>query len=113
MKVLEWKRLECLLQVGDDILHKINEFKYLGVLFTCERGRMEARNRRIGPASAVIQTLDWSVVVKKTPSRNAKLSIYQSICLPTHTYVNKLWVSARKNKIEAATGCLGFPLVRG
>ncbi|TKS65465.1 putative 149 kDa protein ORF 2 [Collichthys lucidus] len=38
--VLSRKRVECSLRVGDEILPQVEEFKYLGVLFTGE-GRME------------------------------------------------------------------------
>jgi len=43
--------------LGDEILPQVEEFKYLGVLFTSE-GRMEREiDRRIGAASAVMRTL--------------------------------------------------------
>ncbi|TWW68240.1 hypothetical protein D4764_19G0000380 [Takifugu flavidus] len=55
--VLNWKKVECLLQVKEEILPQVKEFKYLGVLFTSE-GRMEQEiDRRIGAASAVMRTL--------------------------------------------------------
>ncbi|KAK0155726.1 Retrovirus-related Pol polyprotein from type-1 retrotransposable element R2 [Merluccius polli] len=88
--VLNWKRVECTLRVGDEILPQVEEFKYLGVLFTSE-GRMEREiDRRIGAASAVMRTLHGSVVVKRELSRKAKLSIYQSIYIPALTYGHEL-----------------------
>ncbi|KAK0131008.1 Retrovirus-related Pol polyprotein from type-1 retrotransposable element R2 [Merluccius polli] len=63
--VLNRKRVECTLRVGDETLPQVEEFKYLGVLFTSE-GRMEREiDRRIGAASAVMRTLHGSVVVKR------------------------------------------------
>ena len=54
--VLNRKRVECTLRVGDEILPQVEEFKYLGVLFTSE-GRMECEiDTRIGTASAVMRT---------------------------------------------------------
>ncbi|TWW67380.1 hypothetical protein D4764_02G0004210 [Takifugu flavidus] len=38
--VLNRKKVECLLRVKEEILPQVEEFKYLGVLFTSE-GRME------------------------------------------------------------------------
>nr|XP_049580440.1 charged multivesicular body protein 1a isoform X2 [Syngnathus scovelli] len=77
--VLDRKRVECPLRIGDEILPQVEEFKYLGVLFTIE-GRMEREiDRRIGAASAVMRTLYRSVVVKRELSQKAKLSIYRSI----------------------------------
>ncbi|TWW67377.1 hypothetical protein D4764_02G0004180 [Takifugu flavidus] len=37
---LNWKKVKCLLRVKEEILPQVEEFKYLGVLFTSER-RME------------------------------------------------------------------------
>ncbi|TWW54739.1 hypothetical protein D4764_0188490 [Takifugu flavidus] len=63
--VLDRKKVECLLRVKEEILPQVEEFKYLGVLFTSE-GRMEREiDRRIGAASAVMRTLHRSVVVKR------------------------------------------------
>ncbi|TWW62372.1 R2DM Retrovirus-related Pol polyprotein from type II retrotransposable element [Takifugu flavidus] len=62
--VLDRKKVECLLRVKEEILPQVEEFKYLGVLFTSE-GRMEREiDRRIGAASTVMRTLHRSVVVK-------------------------------------------------
>ncbi|TWW69254.1 hypothetical protein D4764_18G0000600 [Takifugu flavidus] len=45
--VLDRKKVECLLRVKEEILPQVEEFKYLGVLFTSE-GRMEREiDRRI------------------------------------------------------------------
>ncbi|TWW61044.1 hypothetical protein D4764_05G0011340 [Takifugu flavidus] len=93
--VLNRKKVECLLRVKEEILPQVEEFKYLGVLFTSE-GRMEREiDRRIGAVSAVMRTLHWSVVVKRELSRKAKLSIYRSIFVPTLTYGHELWVEQR------------------
>ncbi|KAK3556168.1 hypothetical protein QTP70_005570 [Hemibagrus guttatus] len=77
--VLDWKKVACTLQVGGEVLPQVEEFKYLGVLFTSE-GKMDREiDRRIGAAAAVMRSMYRSVVVKKELSRKAKLSIYQSI----------------------------------
>ncbi|XP_061622105.1 furin (paired basic amino acid cleaving enzyme) a isoform X2 [Phyllopteryx taeniolatus] len=88
--VLSRKRVACPLQVGDEILPQVEEFKYLAVLFTSE-GRMEREmDRRIGAASAVMQTLYRSDILK--------LSIYRSIYVPTLTYGHELWVVTEKTR---------------
>ncbi|KAI3376973.1 hypothetical protein L3Q82_000210 [Scortum barcoo] len=77
--VLDRKRVACPLRVGGEVLPQVEEFKYLGVLFTSE-GKMEREiDRRIGAASAVMRSVYRTVVVKKELSRKAKLSIYRSI----------------------------------
>ena len=92
------------LWVGGELLPQVEEFKYLGVLFTSE-GRMEREiDRRIGAAAAVMRSLYRSVVVKRELSRKAKLSIYRSIYVPTLTYGHELWVMTERirSRIQAA-----------
>ncbi|KAI3370584.1 hypothetical protein L3Q82_007152 [Scortum barcoo] len=72
--VLDLKRVVCPLRVSGEVLPQVEEFKYLGVLFTSE-GKMEREiDRRIGAA-------DRTVVVKKELSRKAKLSIYREAAI--------------------------------
>ncbi|KAI3373860.1 hypothetical protein L3Q82_022440 [Scortum barcoo] len=103
--VLDRKRVACPLRVGGEVLPQVEEFKYLGVLFTSE-GKMEREiDRRIGAASAVMRSVYRTVVVKKELSRKAKLSIYRSIYVPTLTYGHELWVMTEKGQdrwIQAA-----------
>ncbi|KAK3526001.1 hypothetical protein QTP70_011802 [Hemibagrus guttatus] len=101
--VLDRKKVACTLQVGGEVLPQVEEFKYLGVLFTSE-GRMDHEiDRRIGAAAAVMRSMYRSVVVKKELSRKAKLSIYQSIYAPTLTYGHELWVMTKRvrSRIQA------------
>ncbi|KAK3560105.1 hypothetical protein QTP86_033893, partial [Hemibagrus guttatus] len=101
--VLDRKKVACTLQVGGEVLPQVEEFKYLGVLFTSE-GRMDREiDRRIGAAAAVMRSMYRSVVVKKELSRKAKLSIYQSIYVPTLTYGHELWVMTERvrSRIQA------------
>ncbi|KAK3567833.1 hypothetical protein QTP86_027230 [Hemibagrus guttatus] len=102
--VLARKKVACTLQVGGEVLPQVEEFKYLGVLFTSE-GRMDREiDRRISTAAAVMRSMYRSVVVKKELSRKAKLSIYQSIYVPTLTYGQELWVMTERvrSQIQAA-----------
>ncbi|KAK0148964.1 Craniofacial development protein 2 [Merluccius polli] len=96
------------LRVGDEILPQVEEFKYLGVLFT-SGGRMEREiDRRIGAASAVMRTLHRSVVVKRELSRKAKLSIYQSIYVPALTYGHELWVMTERTRSRVQAAEMSF-----
>ncbi|KAK3567192.1 hypothetical protein QTP86_012462 [Hemibagrus guttatus] len=110
--VLDWKKVACTLQVGGEFLPQVEEFKYLGVLFT-SKGRMDCEiDRRIGAAAAVMRSMYRLVVVKKELSQKAKLSIYQSIYVPTLTYGHELWVvSLERCSGHAPPGreCLGIP----
>ncbi len=83
---------------------QVEEFKYLGVLFTSE-GRMEREiDGRIGAAAAEMRSMYRSVVVKKELSLKAKLSICRSIYVPTLTYGHELWVMTKRTRswIQAA-----------
>ncbi|KAK3565056.1 hypothetical protein QTP86_032481, partial [Hemibagrus guttatus] len=94
--VLDRKKVACTLQVVGEVLSQVAEFKYLGVFFTSE-GRMDCEiDRRIAAAAAVMWSMYRSVVVKKELSRKAKLSIYQSIYIPTLTYGHELWVMTER-----------------
>ncbi|KAK3546351.1 hypothetical protein QTP70_025761, partial [Hemibagrus guttatus] len=107
--VLDRKKVACTLQVGGEVLPQVEEFKYLGVLFTSE-GRMDREiDRRIGAAAAVMRSMYRSVMVKKELSRKAKLSIYQSIYVPTLTYGHELWVMTERvrSRIQAAERVAG------
>ncbi|KAK3527587.1 hypothetical protein QTP86_026892, partial [Hemibagrus guttatus] len=106
--VLDRKKVACTLQVGGEVLPQVEEFKYLGVLFTSE-GRMDREiDRRIGAAAAVMWSMYWSVVVKKELSRKAKLSIYQSIYVPTLTYGHELWVMTERVRSRIQTAEMSF-----
>ncbi|KAK3542716.1 hypothetical protein QTP70_000099 [Hemibagrus guttatus] len=106
--VLSRKKVACTLQIGGELLPQVEEFKYLGVLFTSE-GRMDREiDRWSGAATAVMRSMYWSVVVKKELSRKAKLSIYQSIYVPTLTYGHELWVMTERVRSRIQTAEMSF-----
>ncbi|TWW68301.1 hypothetical protein D4764_19G0000990, partial [Takifugu flavidus] len=106
--VLNRKKVECLLRVKEEILPQVEEFKYLGVLFTSE-GRMEQEiGRRILATSAVMWTLHRSVVVKRELSQKAKLSIYRSIFVPTLTYGHEFWVMTERTRSRVQAAEMSF-----
>lgn len=49
-------------------------------------------NRQIGDAAAVMQTLYWSITVKRELRFYAQLSIYLSVYVPTLNCDHELWV---------------------
>ncbi len=107
--VLDRKRVAFPLQVGGKFLPQVEEFKYLGVLFTSE-GRMECEiDRQIGAVAAAMRMMYRSVVVKKKLSLKAKLSIYRSIYIPTLTYGHELWVMTEWIKCRIQAAEMSFP----
>ncbi len=106
--VLDRKGVACPLQVGGEFLPQVEEFKYLGVLFTSE-GRMEREiDRRIGAAAAAMRSMYRSVVVKKELSLKAKLLIYRSIYVPTLTYGHELWVMTKRTRSQIQAAEMSF-----
>jgi len=61
----------------------VEEFKYLGTLFTSDGKWEQEMERQIGASSAVMRALLWSVVVKREVSQKGKLSIYWLIFVLT------------------------------
>ncbi|TWW53503.1 hypothetical protein D4764_0211300 [Takifugu flavidus] len=90
--VLTQKKVECLPWVGKEVLPQVEEFKYLGILFTSEGSMEREIDRRIGAASAVMRALNRSAMGKKELSRKAKHSIYWLIYVPILTYGHQRWV---------------------
>ncbi|XP_061537112.1 uncharacterized protein LOC133404806 [Phycodurus eques] len=106
--VLSRKRVACPLRVGDEILPRVEEFKYLGVSFTSE-GRTEREiDKRIGAASAAMRTSYRSVVVKKELGRKAKLSIYRSISVPPLTGGHELRVVTQRTRSRIPAAEMSF-----
>ncbi|KAI3361713.1 hypothetical protein L3Q82_001949 [Scortum barcoo] len=114
------RQVACPLRVSGEVLPQVEEFKYLGVLFTSE-GKMEREiDRRIGAASAVMRSVYRTVVVKKKElSRKARLSmVYRSIYVPTLTYGHELWggvpgVSHREEALGEDPGHAGETMSLG
>ncbi|PWA23612.1 hypothetical protein CCH79_00006040 [Gambusia affinis] len=82
--VLSRKRVECLLRVVG-VLPQVEEFKYLGILFTNEGRRERETDRRIGAASAVKRALYHSVVVK-TDSKSEALDLLVNLRSHPHLW---------------------------
>ena len=57
--------MERSLRVGNEILPQVEDFKYLGVLFTSEGRKEREIDGRIGAASAVMRALHRPVVVNR------------------------------------------------
>lgn len=81
-------RVKCPVQVRDQILPQVQEFKYLVVM---SDGRREI-DRRIGTAAAVKPVLYWSIVVKRELSVKVTFSIYRSIYVAILSYGHELWI---------------------
>ena len=79
--ILRWKKMGYLLQVGEEILPQVEEFKYHGDLFS-RKERMERQDERRIDEAAVMRTLHRSVMV----------NIYT-------TYSHELWVVTKRTRL--------------
>ncbi|PWA22456.1 hypothetical protein CCH79_00015395 [Gambusia affinis] len=103
--VLSRKKLECLLWKP-----QLEEFKYLGILFTNEGRRKQEINRWIGAASAVKWALYRTAMVKRELSQKAKLSIYCLIYVPILICGHDVWVMIEKTRSRIQAAKMGFLL---
>ncbi|XP_058251558.1 uncharacterized protein LOC131356504 [Hemibagrus wyckioides] len=100
--VLDRKKVVCPLHVGWVFLPQVEEFKYLGVLFTSQ-GRMEWEiDRWVGAAAAAMQSVYRSVVLNK------ELSLGSTLSLPILTYGHELWVMTEKTKSRIRAAEMSF-----
>ena len=79
-------------QVSGNTLHQVEEFKYLGVVFTSDKRWSEEIDARFGQANAVLREFYRSVVTKREHSDTAKLSVIESVFVPVLTYGHQSWV---------------------
>uniref|UniRef100_A0A8C6P9E0 Reverse transcriptase domain-containing protein n=1 Tax=Nothobranchius furzeri TaxID=105023 RepID=A0A8C6P9E0_NOTFU len=106
--VLIQKRIKCLLRVRDEVLPQVEEFKYLGFLFTSE-GKLQCEiDRWTGAASTVMWELYRSVVVKRELSQKENLSIYRSIYVPTLNYGHGLWIVTERTRLQIQAAEMSF-----
>ena len=101
-------KVTCLLQVGEESLPQVEEFKDLGVLFTSEVKMERGMDRRIGAASAVMQALRRFVRSKGELSRKAKHSVYWSIFVPSLTYGHELWLVTKRTRSQVQAAQISF-----
>ena len=88
--------VQCSLQVGGALLKQVEKFSYLGVAFTSDKRQDEKLDVRSGKASALMQALHHSVVLKQELSRKIKLSMFKSIFVPSINNGHESWVMTER-----------------
>ena len=99
---------QCVLQVNGATLKQVEKFKYLGVAFTSDGRQDEELDTRIGKASAVMQALHYSVVMKRELSKKAKLSIFKAVFVPILTYGHESWVMTERMRSQVQASEMRF-----
>ncbi|KAI3359213.1 hypothetical protein L3Q82_002743 [Scortum barcoo] len=101
--VLDRKRVACPLQVGGEVLPQVEEFKYLGVLFTKVRERSSVR--LTGGLVQRLQIMHYAVGVPDRrgeegaeSKRRSSLDLPVNLYVPTLTYGHELWVMTERTR---------------
>lgn len=96
--------IQCTLHVSGVPLKQVEKFKYLGVLFTSDGKSNAELSCRIGQAGSILRELGQSVIRKAELSVQAKLSVFNSVYVPTLTYGHEIWVVTERirSRIQAA-----------
>ena len=99
---------QCVLQANGATLKQVEKFKYLGVAFTSDGRQDEELDTRIGKASAAMQALHYSVVMKRELSKKAKLSIFKAVFVPILTYGHESWVMTERVRSQVQASEMRF-----
>ena len=92
--------VQCSLHVGGVSLKQVKKFKYLEVAFKSDGRQDEELYVQSSKATAVMQALHHSVVLKRKLSRNAKLSGFKSIFVSIFTYGHEFWVMTERVQLQ-------------
>ena len=100
--------VQCSIQTNGEILKQTEKFKYLGVTFSSDGRQDSELDIRIGKASAVMRQLNRSVIMKRELCTAAKLSVFNSVYVPTLTYGHECWVMTERVKSRVQAAEMGF-----
>jgi len=89
-------------------LKQVEKFKYLGVVFTSDGRQDEELDTRMGKASAVMQALQYSVVMQRELSKKAKLSVFKTVFLPILTYGHESCVMTERIRSQVQASEMRF-----
>ena len=88
---------ECNIEIDGEKVKNVKETLYLGVKL-CEDGEMEGEvERRIGMTVQAVGAMK-KVYESRDVSREAKVTVYEAVVIPTLTYGCETWVLKEKEK---------------
>ena len=99
---------QFVLQVNGATLKQVEKFRYLGVTFTSDGWQDKELDTRIGKASAVMQALHHSVVMKQELSKKAKLSVFKRVFVPILTYGHESLVMTERVRSQVQASEMEF-----
>ena len=90
---------ECKVEVESVQLKQARETVYLGVRLS-ENGGIESELERIGMAAITVGALREPVCGNKELSKEAKLTVYNAVVVPTLVYGCEAWVLKERDKMR-------------
>ena len=81
---------------------------FLSITFTSNGRQDEELDIRIGKASAVMQVLHYSIVMKQELSKKAKLSIFKTVFVPILIYGHESWVMTERVRSQVQASEVRF-----
>ena len=102
--VLSRQATDCIIKVNGAQLRQVNEFKYLGVMFSSDGRQDKEIDRRINQAGAAASELWKTVVANVKMSQQTKMAIYKTLFRAILTYGSETWIleERTRSKIQAA-----------
>src|SRR5699024_6328874 len=93
----------CTLHVSGVPIRQVEEFKYLGTLFTSDGRQEKEISRRINIASAVLREL-WPLAGHRAVSTDALIAIFNSVYRASLTYGHESWILTERtrSRVQAA-----------
>ena len=93
----EVERTDCVVKVNNDCLEQVDEYVYLGSLFTRD-GRCDGEIERRKLAGDRINGVLRPVIANKNISMVAKSTVHQAIVVPTIMYGSETWTWLKKDE---------------
>ena len=90
-------RTECVIKIGDECLEQVNEYVYLGSLFSRE-GKCDLEIERRKMAGNRMNGVLRPITSSQNVSMKAKTLLHKAILLPTIMYGSETWTWSKKDE---------------
>jgi exonuclease III len=101
--VLDRRKVDCSLHVSGTQLRQVEEFKYLGIMFTSDGRQEKELDRRINLASVVMREL-WRLAGNERIPMEAQIAVFNSLYKSVLTYGHESWILTERtrSRVQAA-----------
>src|SRR5258708_30196760 len=79
------------IRIEGQTLKQVNKFRYLECLINNEEKLDDEISQRIGSADRILKLINSTIITKRELSLKAKVSVYNSVYVPTLIYGNESW----------------------